>query len=308
MKKWFVLFTIMPLLLLTACSNESSSANNENEKLKVTTTIAQIADGVNNIGGEMVEVQSLMGPGTDPHLYKATQSDIAKLQDADVIFYNGLNLEGKMHDILDKMNDQKPTYAISESIKEEDLLDDEDDKNAVDPHVWFDIDLWKHALEEVKSGLIEADPANKEYYEKNAEEYFKKLDDLKVYASEQLKTIPEDQRVLVTAHDAFGYFGAAYEMEVLGLQGLSTDAEFGLGDVQHLVDTLVNREIKAVFVESSISERSINAVIEGAQQKGHEVGVGGELYSDAMGEEGTEEGTYIGMYKHNIDTVTKALK
>ncbi|MDQ0272040.1 metal ABC transporter solute-binding protein, Zn/Mn family [Cytobacillus purgationiresistens] len=309
MNKIFAGLIVSVLLLLSACSNEAdSTSKNGDGKLKVTTTIAQIADGVKNIGGDKVEVQSLMGPGTDPHLYKATQSDISKLQGAEIIFYNGLNLEGKLHDILEKMNEQKPVYAIAETIKEDELLDDVENNNAIDPHVWFDIDLWHQALETVKEGLIEADPDNGAYYEENAKQYFNKLNELKAYATEELTQIPEEQRVLVTAHDAFGYFGAAYNLEVMGLQGLSTDAEFGLGDVKHLVDTLATREIKAVFVESSISERSINAVIEGSQQKGHGVSIGGELYSDAMGEEGTEEGTYIGMYKHNVDTIAEALK
>lgn len=308
MKKILIFLTAALMIAGTACSNQTGTEKEANDKLVVTTTIGQIADGVKNIGGEKVEVQSLMGPGTDPHLYKATQGDMAKLERADVIFYNGLHLEGKILDVLEKINAKKPTYAIAESIGEEALLEDAEDSSAIDPHVWFDIDLWKQALEQVRDGLIEADPDNETYYKENAENYFKELDELKAYAVEQMGSIPDTQRVLVTAHDAFGYFGAAFNMEVMGLQGLSTEAEYGLGDVQDLVDTLVEKEIKAVFVESSISERSINAVIEGAKQKGHEVVIGGELYSDAMGEEGTEEGTYIGMYKHNVKTIAESLK
>ncbi|BCB04457.1 metal ABC transporter solute-binding protein, Zn/Mn family [Bacillus sp. KH172YL63] len=293
-------------LILGGCGN--APANTSGDKVKVTTTIGQIGDAVKNIGGEHVEVQSLMGPGVDPHLYKAKQSDIGKLQEADIIFYSGLHLEGKMLEIFEKMNEEKPTYAIADSIPKEMLRKDQADKTATDPHVWFDIDLWKIALEQVRDGLIEMDPDNKEDYIQNTEAYFAQLDELKAYAQDELSKIPDEQRVLVTAHDAFNYFGAKYDLQVMGLQGLSTDAEYGLADVQSLVNTLVERNIKSVFVESSISEKSINAVIAGAKDKGHDVVKGGELFSDAMGKEGTEEGTYIGMYRHNVDTIVKGLK
>ncbi|TYS91850.1 metal ABC transporter solute-binding protein, Zn/Mn family [Rossellomorea aquimaris] len=293
-------------LILSGCG--ATTTGTKNDKIVVTTTIGQIGDAVKNIGGEHVEVQSLMGPGVDPHLYKAKQSDIGKLQEADIIFYSGLHLEGKMLEIFEKMNKEKPTYAIADSIPKDKLRKDQADNTATDPHVWFDIDLWKIALEQVRDGLIEKDPENKEDYIRNTEKYFAELDELKAYSTEEMSKIPEEQRVLVTAHDAFNYFGAKYDLQVMGLQGLSTDAEYGLADVQSLVNTLVERNIKAVFVESSISEKSINAVIAGAQDKGHEVEKGGELFSDAMGKEGTEEGTYIGMYKHNVDTIVEGLK
>ncbi|WP_419393756.1 metal ABC transporter solute-binding protein, Zn/Mn family [Cytobacillus praedii] len=308
MKKIVGIFLVISLIFVSACSKQNIKEENDEGKLTVTTTIGQIADAVKQIGGEKVTVNSLMGPGTDPHLYKATQGDIAKLEKADIIFYSGLHLEGKMLDVLERINKTKPTYAIAEAIDKESLLSANGGSYAYDPHVWFDITLWKQALEEVKTGLIEKDPANKSYYEENAQNYFKQLDELQSYAAGEMARIPEEQRVLVTAHDAFGYFGKAFNMEVMGLQGLSTDSEYGLGDVQKLVDTLVKRNIKAVFIESSISERSINAVIEGAKQKGHKVKIGGELFSDAMGEEGTDEGTYIGMYKHNVKTISESIK
>lgn len=308
MKKIVGIFLVISLIFVSACSKQNVNEENDEGKLTVTTTIGQIADAVKQIGGEKVTVNSLMGPGTDPHLYKATQGDIAKLEKADIIFYSGLHLEGKMLDVLERINKTKPTYAIAEAIDKESLLSANGGSYAYDPHVWFDITLWKQALEEVKTGLIEKDPANKSYYEENAQNYFKQLDELQSYAADEMARIPEEQRVLVTAHDAFGYFGKAFNMEVMGLQGLSTDSEYGLGDVQKLVDTLVKRNIKAVFIESSISERSINAVIEGAKQKGHKVKIGGELFSDAMGEEGTDEGTYIGMYKHNVKTISESIK
>lgn len=302
-----ILVTMFSLMVLAACSS-NEAGNTENDQLKVTTTIAQIADGIEHIGGEHVEVNSLMGPGTDPHLYKATQSDISLLQDADLIMYNGLHLEGKMLEVLEKMGEKTTIVAVGDSLEESNLLADKDNQNAVDPHIWFDIDLWIEALTTAKDALIKVDPENKDDYEANAEAYFTELRELNAYATEQIHSIPEEKRVLVTAHDAFNYFGNAYDMEVMGLQGLSTDAEYGLGDVQHLVNTIADREINAVFVESSISERSINAVIEGAKEKGHTVSIGGELYSDAMGEEGTVLGTYVGMYKHNVDTIVQSLK
>lgn len=307
MKRRFMVTTVLAFaLMMGGCAQKSGT--DESGKVKVTATIGQIGDAVRQVGGDHVEVQTLMGPGVDPHLYKAKQSDIGKLQEADLIFYSGLHLEGKMLEVLEKVNETKPAYAISESIPKERLRADEASAAAVDPHVWFDIDLWKIAVAEVRDGLIKEDPTHEEEYRENTEAYFDRLDELKEYAEGEIGSIPEEQRVLVTAHDAFHYFGDAYDMEVMGLQGLSTDAEFGLGDVQGLVEILAEREIKAVFVESSISEKSITAVMEGVRKKGKDIELGGELYSDAMGKEGTETGTYIGMYKHNVDTIVKELK
>ncbi|WP_010195216.1 metal ABC transporter solute-binding protein, Zn/Mn family [Bacillus sp. m3-13] len=291
---------------LTACSSGANS--DEKETIQVTTTIAQIADIVENIGGDKVKVESLMGPGIDPHLYKASQGDLSKLNDADIIFYNGLRLEGRMGEILNKMTEEKPTIPVAESVPSELLLKAEGETDKMDPHIWFDITLWLYAVEEVRNTLVEQDEENAAYYEKNAEAYINELKELDAYAKEQIATIPPESRVLVTAHDAFQYFGEAYDMEVTGLQGLSTDAEFGLNDVRSIVDLLVERDIKAVFVESSISEDSINAVVQGAESRGHTVKIGGELYSDAMGAAGTETGTYLGMFRHNIETIVNSLK
>ncbi|MDQ0483541.1 metal ABC transporter solute-binding protein, Zn/Mn family [Guptibacillus hwajinpoensis] len=308
MKKWFgIVSACLLLVILGACSNAGESSEGEG-KIKVTTTTGQIGDIAKNIGKDHVKVDSLMGPGIDPHLYKASQGDINKLSNADIIFYNGLHLEGKMGDIFAKMKDEKPTYPVAEAVPEDMLLADQENSSAVDPHVWFDINLWKYAVEEVRDGLIKLDPENKADYEKNTEVYLEELTALQTESQERINEIPEESRVLVTAHDAFQYFGQAYGMEVKGLQGLSTDSEYGLRDVQDLVNVLADRNIKAVFIESSISERSINAVVEGSKEKGHEVVIGGELFSDAMGEEGTPEGTYVGMYEHNIETITESLK
>ncbi|MFX3623430.1 MAG: metal ABC transporter solute-binding protein, Zn/Mn family [Ectobacillus sp.] len=306
MKKWLLLISVLTLSVVSAACN--STAGSKSGTMQITTTTGQIADIVQQVGGDKVEVTALMGPGVDPHLYKASQGDIHKLSKADTIFYNGLHLEGKMGDILEKMEKDKPTIAVTKNIPKDKLLASEDNPSAYDPHVWFDIGLWKYAVETVRDELIALDQDNKEYYEQNAAVYLAELDELKSYAQEQIQQIPEKSRVLITAHDAFKYFGYAYGMEVMGLQGLSTDSEYGLKDVQALVDTIVSGNIKAVFIESSISDKSIKAVVEGVKKKGHIVTIGGQLFSDAMGEKGTETGTYIGMYRHNIDTIVSALK
>lgn len=300
-----LLATLLTILLLAGCSGSNGSQWVEG-KLKVTTTTGMIADVVRNVGGEHVSVISLMGPGIDPHLYKPTSGDLARLGQAQVILYNGLGLEGKMATALDRMAKQKPTVAVAEGISQQLLLDDEE--GHPDPHVWFDVSLWMTAVESVRDTLVKADPANKATYEANAAAYLKELEALHAWAKAELATIPQERRVLVTAHDAFGYFGRAYQIEVMALQGISTDAEYGLADVQGLVDVLTSRKVKAVFFESSIPQRSIQAVVEGARAKGHQVAVGGELFSDAMGAAGTPEGTYIGMVRHNVSTIVSALK
>lgn len=307
MKKWILsVVVIVGLCLLAACGSNQAT-NNESGKIVVTTTTGQVADVVKNVGGDKVDVISLMGPGIDPHLYRASQGDIKKLNDAEIIFYNGVHLEGKMEDIFEKMSKGKPTVAVADSIPADQLLTVEG-SNSHDPHVWFDIPAWIHVVDTVEQELTKLSPENEEQFKQNASHYKKELEGMDQYAKEQIATIPEESRVLVTAHDAFNYFGNAYGLEVMGLQGLSTDSEYGLKDVQALVDTIVKRNIKAVFVESSISGKSIQAVVEGAKKQNHNVVIGGNLYSDAMGEEGTDEGTYIGMFKHNVDTIVSSLK
>lgn len=302
MKKLVIFFAA--ILFLAGCSTKK-----ENDKPVVVTTISQIADAVSVIAGDRVEVKALMGPGVDPHLYKATQGDLSKLESADVIFYSGLHLEGKMLDVFEKMQENDKTVnAISESIEEENLLGNEMDAKLYDPHVWFDIDIWKTAVHQITATLSEKYPEYKKEFSENEAIYFEELDDLSSYAKQRIDEIPLDQRVLVTAHDAFNYFGRSLNIEVRGLQGLSTESEYGLKDVRDVVDFLVGNNIKAVFIESSVSDKAMKAVIDGAKEKGQNVKIGGELYSDAMGKEGTEQGTYIGMYKHNVDTIVNSLK
>lgn len=297
------------LLVLTACSASQGGAEAEpgdtGSTLKVVTTIAQIAEPMSVIGGDRVNVESLMGPGVDPHLHQPTPGDIQKLDGADIILYSGLHLEANMLKAFEQLGKNKPVIAIGETIPEDQLLKDED--GAIDPHVWFDIDLWKQALDAATEELKKASAEDADYFETNKQAYFAELDQLKREAEEKIADIPKEQRVLITAHDAFGYFGRMLDIEVVGLQGLSTESEVGLSDIERTVGLLLEHNVPAVFIETSINPASVNAVIEGAKQKGLEVSLGGELFSDAMGAAGTEEGTYIGMYRHNVDTIHTAL-
>ncbi len=276
--------------------------------LKVTTTIGMIADAAKVIGGPHVVVTGLMGPGVDPHLYKATQGDLAKLRGADLILYNGLHLEGRMVDVLVQMASRIKTVQVTETIPHDMLREPPEFQGQYDPHVWFDVSMWKYAAERTRDALKEAVPAHTAEFDASAAAYLAELDTLHAYAKARIATIPQETRVLVTAHDAFGYFGRAYGIEVLGLQGISTASEYGLQDVDRLVDLLVSRKIRAVFVESSISPKSIEALVAGARSRGHDLQIGGQLFSDAMGAEGTPEGSYLGMVRHNVDTIAGALK
>ena len=305
-KKVLVMLLIGIPFLLGACSKESETSNTpHSDRIQIVTTISQIGEPIEVIGGDRVEVESLMGPGVDPHLYKATQGDINKLQNADIILYSGLHLEGNMGEVFAKMSENKTTVGLGESLDKGKLLSDED--GAIDPHIWFDVDLWKEALGAAVEELKKLSPDDADYFEENKQKYFSQLDDLKKEAVEKMSSIPQEQRVLVTAHDAFGYFGRMYDIEVIGLQGLSTEDEVGLSDIGSTVKLLIEKQVPAVFVESSINKSSIQAVIDGASKEGLEVTLGGELYSDAMGTKGTEEGTYLGMYRHNVNTIYHAL-
>lgn len=282
------------------------AAGSGDGRVHAVATTGMVADLVRNVGGDRVAVTALMGPGVDPHLFKASEGDVARLQQAQIIFYNGLHLEGRMGDILVKMAREKPTVAVAERVPEELLLVTED--GVEDPHIWFDVSLWMRAVDVVRDSLIELDPAGRTVYEQNAAAYREELAELHTYAGEQLAAIPAGRRVLVTAHDAFGYFGRAYDVEVRGLQGISTATEYGLADLQQTVDLLVERQIKAVFVESSVPRSSVEALVAGAAARGHAVTIGGELFSDALGAEGTPEGTYVGMVRHNVNTIVAALR
>lgn len=306
-KARLIMLLLVFSLLLSACAanNNDSDKSSKGGKISIVTTIAQIAEPLSIIGGDKVSVVSLMGPGVDPHLYNATQGDIGKMSSADMVFYSGLHLEGNMAEVFEQIGKTKPVIAIAEAIPEDQRL--KDVKGDTDPHVWFDIDIWKIGLEAATEGLKENYPEDAAYFEQNKTEYFIKLDELKDESAALMSSIPENQRVLVTAHDAFGYFGRMFDLDVVGLQGLSTEDEIGITDVDDTIEILLKHEVPAVFVESSINQNSINAVIEGAASRGLKLELGGELFSDAMGDGGTVEGTYIGMYQHNVSTIAKAL-
>ncbi len=278
-------------------------------RLGVVATTSIVADLAAQIGGERVRTQSLMGPGVDPHLYKASAGDVTRLSEADVILYNGLHLEGKMGDVFERMRQRGvPVFAVAEaSVSPEDLIDSERFQGNYDPHVWFDVSLWKKAARRVQETLAEADPRHAAAYRQRLEGYLAELDRTHAYVLEQAAAIPAERRVLVTSHDAFGYFGRAYGFEVHGLQGISTAAEAGTADVQRLADLVADRRIPAMFVETSISPRGIQAVQEAVRARGFEVGIGGTLYGDALGDPGAEAGTYSGMMRANIDAIVAAL-
>lgn len=294
------------IAVVTAGCATGQAGTAAGDRIPVVATTGMVADLARNIGGDRVAVTALMGPGVDPHLFKASEGDIARLQQARIIFYNGLHLEGRMGDILVKMAREKPTVAVAERIPEERLLITED--GVEDPHIWFDVSLWMEAAAVVRDSLVQLDPEGASTYRQNAEAYLAELKELDEWARAELATIPVGRRVLVTAHDAFGYFGRAYDIEVAGLQGISTATEYGLADLQQMIDLLVEREIKAVFIESSVPRSSIEALVEGAAARGHQVSIGGELFSDAMGPEGTPEGTYVGMIRHNVRAIVEALR
>ncbi len=273
----------------------------------IVTTTAQVGDLVRGVAGDRATVISLMGAGVDPHLYRAARSDIVRMSRADMVFVNGLHLEGRMGEMLDDLAGQKPVVAVAEGLPETILLDGGYGGGRFDPHVWMDVNAWIAAAARVRDALIAFDPAGTEAYRVNGETYIAQLAALDSYARQVLGSVPEASRVLVTAHDAFNYFGRAYGFEVIGIQGISTESEAGLRRIEEIVDLLVSRRIGAVFVETSVSDRNVRALIDGARARGHEVRIGGSLYSDAMGEPGTYEGTYIGMIDHNVTVIARAL-
>jgi manganese/zinc/iron transport system substrate-binding protein len=293
--------------ILIGISLAPSMAHAQQKPLRVVTTVSMLADAVRAIGGTRVEVTSLLGEGVDPHTYRPTRADIARLSGADLVVANGLHLEAQLDETLKAIARSKTVLFAAEKIPQNALLADEEYKDRKDPHVWMDPKLWITAVETVRDALIARDPAGKSVFETGAKNYIAELRRLDEYAQKVLKTVPENSRVLVTAHDAFGYFGRAYGFEVEGIQGLSTESEAGLKRIEELVSLLVSKKIRAVFVESSVPERNVRALVEGARARGHQVAVGGELFSDALGTPGTYEGTLIGMLDHNVTTVARAL-
>lgn len=301
-------YVVAAAFIVSGCGTVAVADQDISERpIRVVATIGMITDIVQNIGGERVEVSGLMGPGVDPHLYKASAGAVETLSRADLILYNGLHLEAQMGEVLEQMTGRIKTVAVTDSIDRSLLLNPPEFQGAFDPHVWFDVTLWMKAVEKVRDTLVEMDPQHASQYEANAQAYLRELNELHAYVLSQAERVPAELRVLITAHDAFNYFGRAYGFEVRGLQGISTATEASTADVQELAAFIAERRIPAIFVETSVPQRTIEAVQAAVQARGFDVQIGGQLFSDAMGDPGSPEGTYIGMVRHNMDTIASAL-
>jgi manganese/zinc/iron transport system substrate-binding protein len=305
------MLSVVTALLIMGCGAEQATVSEAGAKpqlgsYKIVCTTGMIADVVRNIVGEHAEVSALIPTGVDPHLYKPTRKNVLALSDAQLIFYNGVYLEGKMIATLETMAQaDKVVVPLAERAVESAVYIAEG--HETDPHLWMDVALWNQVAATIAQTLCEYDPTHVVDFETNLDSYARKLRGLDAYAKAAFASIPTEQRVLVTAHDAFNYMGRAYNMEVKGIQGLSTESEAGLQDLENLVSFIVERQLPAVFVESSVADKNVRALVEGAQAQGHQVVIGGTLFSDAMGPEGTYEGTYVGMIDHNVSTIVRAL-
>jgi manganese/zinc/iron transport system substrate-binding protein len=294
------------LLVVPGCGAGETAAGTG--QLRVVATTGMIADAAARVGGERVVVDALMGPGIDPHLYRASAADVRRLAGADLILYNGLHLEAALAEVLEEMGQRRRTVAVTGALPRDTLLAPPEFAGSYDPHVWFDVGLWRGAVARVAEALAEADPAGAGAYGAAASAYLAELSELDAWVRQRAAELPPERRVLITAHDAFGYFGRAYGFEVMGLQGISTTTEAGTADVQRLAATIVERRIPAIFVESSIPRRTLEAVQAAVRSRGQRVAIGGSLFSDAMGDAGTPEGTYPGMVRHNVNTIIDALR
>lgn len=300
--------TALLLLPLASCAPPGAgSSRTASDPLAITATTGMIGDVVRAVAAGRAEVTVIMGPGTDPHVYTPRRSDAATLASSDIIFYNGLHLEGRMGDLLGRLSARVPTHAVAEEVWEHRLDDATREELGEDPHLWMDPALWAEVTTLVVEILGEFDPSHAAAYQENAATYRAELEALHEHAGRVLSTIPENRRHLITAHDAFGYLGHAFDLDVHGIQGISTSSEAGLQDLNRLVDFIVANGIPAVFIESTLPDRNVRALIEGAASRGHTVVIGGELYSDAMGPAGTPQGVYTGMIRHNVETIARAL-
>jgi manganese/zinc/iron transport system substrate-binding protein len=306
------LYLIVPALLLAGCSGggdaPAGAGDGADTPLRVVSTTGIIADVAQRIAGPHARVEALMGPGVDPHLYKASESDVRRLSEAELVLYNGLHLEGKMGDILTKMARTRPVVAVTEEIPQDLLREPPEFLGQYDPHVWFDVSMWAKTLGPIVRELSALDPEHAKEFEANAAALEKELNELDAWVKAQILTLPEERRILVTAHDAFGYFGRRYGMQVVAIQGISTLSEAGLKDVDRVVDLVVERKVPAIFIESSVPRRSIEAVQAAVRSRGHEAAIGGQLYSDSLGAAGGPAGTYPGMVRANVTTIVNALR
>jgi manganese/zinc/iron transport system substrate-binding protein len=303
---------LLALAAVLGCRSDGSSTSGASKTysgaypIRAVCTTGMVADLIRNVGGPHVAIEQLLGHDIDPHQYKPTPGDVRKLKGGDIVFYSGLHLEGKMTDVFESMARSVPSIAVAERVGPDKLL--KDDEGAMDPHLWFDVRLWAEAAGVVRDALAGFDPKHAEDYRAACAAYQKELGELHEYARKRIGEIDPKQRVLITSHDAFQYFGRAYEVEVKGIQGISTESEASVGHITRLVDFIVERKVKAVFVETSVNERNMQALIDGCRAKGHAVRNGGTLFSDAMGPAGEKTGTYAGMIRHNVDTIVGALK
>jgi manganese/zinc/iron transport system substrate-binding protein len=295
------------LAALTLGAEPMPKAWGQTPLLSVVATTAMIGDAVKAVGGDRVKVEVLLGEGVDPHLYKPTRADVAKLVRADMIVANGLNLEAQFRDTFEQLAKTKPVVLAGEALPKDKLLADPDYKDKPDPHVWMDPELWTGVVGAVRDALVARDPAGRAVFDEGHDRYVGELRRLAEYSKQALDSIPAEKRVLLTAHDAFSYFSRAYAIEVVGIQGVSTESEAGLKKIEEVVELVISRKIPSIFVESSVSDRNVKAVIEGAKRRGHALVIGAELFSDAMGAPGTYEGTYVGMIDHNVTAITRAL-
>ena len=312
----------LSIMLLTGCREPTKPSGedaptasratfNGQYPIKVVATTGQVADILKNLGGEQLEVTGLMGPGVDPHLYNAAPADIERLAGADMIFSNGLHLEGRMADVFEQLANRKPTFAVTHDLveaKDSRLRKPPEFEGYYDPHVWHDPKLWAECVRFVATTLAEFDPDHRTDYERNRDAYLKTLDEADRYCRDQLANVPKEQRVLVSAHDAFGYFCIAYGLTSMPLKGVSTEDEVTIGRMDEVINFLVERKIKAVFVESATAPQIVRALIEPCKKQGHEVIIGGELYADALGPPASGADNYVGMIKANVDTIVSALK
>jgi|SRR5690554_201477 len=294
----------LSFVILIGCNDIDS----DSDTIRVVTTTNIIADLVSEIGGDKVSLQSLMGPGVDPHLYKASEGDVSRLFNADIVFYNGLHLEGKLADVFEKMKSRKHMVGLGDLLPKDQLISSENFGGNYDPHVWFQVSFYKQFATTVAQELASLDPDNADFFAENNERYQKELDGLEKELRAIIADLPKKERILVTAHDAFSYFGKSYGFEVVGLQGISTATEAGVRDVRELSDFIIENKVKAIFIESSVPRRTIEALQAAVLAKDHQVAIGGTLYSDSLGNPETDEGTYIGMFKHNVQTIVNALK
>ncbi|QNL20625.1 zinc ABC transporter substrate-binding protein [Hyphobacterium sp. CCMP332] len=300
-----LMFYVLLLLITIACTSTNSSE--KQGKVRIVATTGIIGDALINLLDTNAEITSLMGPGVDPHLYKATQGDLQRLNNADIVVYNGLHLEGKMVEILERLKERKTVYSMEEMLDKDDFIQAEGFSGNYDPHIWFDVSLWSKAVYNLGGHLADTLHFSNEILN-NRDNYVLQLKYLHNAVKDSINSIPHKNKVLVTAHDAFEYFGRAYNIEVRGLQGISTLSEAGIKDITKLVNFLVENKIPAVFVETSVSRRSIDAVVEGCMRKGHPLKIGGYLYSDALGQAGSPEGSYIGTVRANVKIIVEALK